>query len=203
MSPILVRPVREQLEHDRVIRQLQAQLQAQLHGCRQPRRRADGLRRDRLPTCSYPDLVLTSLRVGQEARGRDRGRDQRIGEPARSDGAVGAFGPAAGGVHPLRAVRRRRAWPGACAATTGIGVTRDLDLPHRRRPGCDWRRCIAAALAEKLSAARAAARRGQARQRAGKPRPPGRPQAAARRGRSAPPRRSPPRNGQREAGGRP
>lgn len=60
MSPILVRPVREQLEHDRVIRQLQARLK---------RRHEVAINTGETQTASvrigdgqmFPDLVLTSL----------------------------------------------------------------------------------------------------------------------------------------------
>ena len=60
MSPILVRPVREQLEHDRIIRLLQTKFRRQVRGRHQPRRRADlaGRRRAVAPSsrtwCSRP-----------------------------------------------------------------------------------------------------------------------------------------------------
>lgn len=64
MSPILVRPVREQLEHDRVIRLLQARWKRRYSvginpGSEQVAAVGTG------PTALYPDVVLTSL-----ARGR-------------------------------------------------------------------------------------------------------------------------------------
>ena len=47
MSPIFVRPVREQLEHDRLIRHLQHEVQAKVRSRRQRRRRAGGAGQDR------------------------------------------------------------------------------------------------------------------------------------------------------------
>ena len=68
MSPILVRPVREQLEHDRVIRLLQARL----------KRRHDviiNIGQDQTvpvkigPVQIYPDLVLTAPDKGRKLEG--------------------------------------------------------------------------------------------------------------------------------------
>src|SRR5688500_19389749 len=67
VSPILVRPVREQLEHDRVIRLLQARF----------RRRFDvGINPGSVqnspvgagPTAIYPDVVLASLDRGRKVQ---------------------------------------------------------------------------------------------------------------------------------------
>jgi hypothetical protein len=68
LSPILVRPVREQLEHDRVIRLLQA---------RYKRRFTVGINPGAeqtapvgtAPDTQYPDLVLTSLGTGKKLLG--------------------------------------------------------------------------------------------------------------------------------------
>jgi hypothetical protein len=68
LSPILVRPVREQLEHDRVIRLLQA---------RYKRRFTVGINPGAeqtapvgaAPDAQYPDLVLTSLGTGKKLLG--------------------------------------------------------------------------------------------------------------------------------------
>ncbi len=63
MSPILVRPVREQLEHDRVIRLLQAKVKRKYEaginpGAEQNTPVGNG------PSAVYPDLVLSSLDRG-------------------------------------------------------------------------------------------------------------------------------------------
>jgi hypothetical protein len=64
VSPILVRPVREQLEHDRIIRLLQVKLRRKFEaginpGAEQNVPVGSG------PTAVYPDLVLTSLERGR------------------------------------------------------------------------------------------------------------------------------------------
>lgn len=60
MSPILVRPVREQLEHDRVIRQLQARLKRRHDvAINTGEEKAAGVRAGTGEI--FPDLVLTSL----------------------------------------------------------------------------------------------------------------------------------------------
>lgn len=60
MSPILVRPVREQLEHDRVIRQLQARLKRRHDvAINTGEEQTAGIRVG--PGQMFPDLVLTSL----------------------------------------------------------------------------------------------------------------------------------------------
>ncbi len=65
MSPILVRPVREQLEHDRVIRLLQARTKRKYDAGINP-----GAERNvpvgTGPQALYPDLVLTSLDRGRK-----------------------------------------------------------------------------------------------------------------------------------------
>lgn len=64
MSPILVRPVREQLEHDRIIRLLQAKNKRKFDAAINPgaeRNAAVGTG----PTALYPDLVLHSLERGR------------------------------------------------------------------------------------------------------------------------------------------
>lgn len=68
MSPILVRPVREQLEHDRLIRLLQAKLRRKFDaginpGVEQNASVGNG------PTAVYPDLVLFSLERGHRLQG--------------------------------------------------------------------------------------------------------------------------------------
>lgn len=65
MSPILVRPVREQLEHDRVIRLLQVRFRRRFDvtinpGAEQNSPVGTG------PSALYPDVVLTSLNRGRK-----------------------------------------------------------------------------------------------------------------------------------------
>ena len=68
MSPILVRPVREQLEHDRLIRLLQTKLRRKYEvainpGNEQNTPVGNG------PTAVFPDLVLLSLERGRRLQG--------------------------------------------------------------------------------------------------------------------------------------
>ena len=68
MSPILVRPVREQLEHDRLIRLLQAKLRRKFEVAINPGNEQNA------PvgtgtTAVYPDLVLLSLERGRRLQG--------------------------------------------------------------------------------------------------------------------------------------
>ena len=88
MSPILVRPVREQLEHDRVIRLLQVRLK------RKGEVVANIGESQTVPVRVgqvqvFPDLVLTSADRSHQADGNGRGRNRRVGQPPRGDGAVG------------------------------------------------------------------------------------------------------------------
>ena len=89
VSPILVRPVREQLEHDRIIRLLQAKFRRKYEAGMNPGR-AERCRsgRARRPL-SRPRAAVAGPRP--QAAGRGRGRDRRVGQPPRSAGAVGAF----------------------------------------------------------------------------------------------------------------
>ena len=68
MSPILVRPVREQLEHDRLIRLLQAKLRRKFDAGINP-----GVEQNASvgigPTVVYPDLVLFSLERSRRLQG--------------------------------------------------------------------------------------------------------------------------------------
>ena len=82
MSPILVRPVREQLEHDRIIRLLQAKFRRKFEaginpGAEQNAPVGTG------PSALYPDLVLLVAGARAAAAGGRRGRDRRIGQPSR------------------------------------------------------------------------------------------------------------------------
>jgi hypothetical protein len=63
VSPILVRPVREQLEHDRIIRLLQAKNKRRYDAGMNPGAEQN-VPVGSGPTARYPDLVLTSLERG-------------------------------------------------------------------------------------------------------------------------------------------
>ena len=68
MSPILVRPVREQLEHDRIIRLLQAKWRRKYDVGINPGNEQNapvGMG----PAAIYPDVVLTSLERGHRLQG--------------------------------------------------------------------------------------------------------------------------------------
>ena len=68
MSPILVRPVREQLEHDRVIRLLQAKLKRKYDvGANVGDEQTAGLKIG--PGMMFPDLILTSLDKAHKLEG--------------------------------------------------------------------------------------------------------------------------------------
>jgi hypothetical protein len=64
VSPILVRPVREQLEHDRIIRLLQAKLRRKYDAGANPGNEQNAAVGSG-PTAIYPDLVLHSLERGR------------------------------------------------------------------------------------------------------------------------------------------
>jgi len=65
LSPILVRPVREQLEHDRVIRLLQAKYKRRFTVAINPGG-DQAAPVGTAPDLLYPDLVLTSLKTGKK-----------------------------------------------------------------------------------------------------------------------------------------
>ena len=68
MSPILVRPVREQLEHDRLIRLLQAKLRRKFEAAINPGNEQNAPIGSGT-TAVYPDLVLFSLERGRRLQG--------------------------------------------------------------------------------------------------------------------------------------
>ena len=68
MSPILVRPVREQLEHDRLIRLLQAKLRRKYEAAINPGNEQNAPIGSGT-TVVYPDLVLLSLERGRRLQG--------------------------------------------------------------------------------------------------------------------------------------
>jgi hypothetical protein len=68
VSPILVRPVREQLEHDRLIRLLQVKLRRKFEVAINPGNEQNAPVGTG-PTAVYPDLVLLSLERGRRLQG--------------------------------------------------------------------------------------------------------------------------------------
>ena len=68
MSPILVRPVREQLEHDRLIRLLQTKLRRKFEAAINPGNEQNAPVGTG-PTAVFPDLVLLSLERGRRLQG--------------------------------------------------------------------------------------------------------------------------------------
>jgi hypothetical protein len=68
VSPILVRPVREQLEHDRLIRLLQVKLRRKFEVAVNPGNEQNAPVGTG-PTAVYPDLVLLSLERGRRLQG--------------------------------------------------------------------------------------------------------------------------------------
>jgi len=68
LSPILVRPVREQLEHDRIIRQLQAKFKRKYEALINPGNEQTASVGNP-PQALYPDLVLNSLERGRRLLG--------------------------------------------------------------------------------------------------------------------------------------
>ena len=144
MSPILVRPVREQLEHDRIIRLLQAKNRRQYRGRDQSRRRAERRRSAAAPAAVYPG--------SRAAVARARPRLQAVvevetGESVNHLEALAQwahFAKLRAAVPPLRAVRhgRRRAaavrgQPDSTSTKSGaihaIGDEVRFTLVHRSR----------------------------------------------------------------------
>ena len=68
MSPILVRPVREQLEHDRVIRLLQTRFRRRFEVGINPGQEQNAVVGSG-PTAVYPDVVLMSTDRGRKLQG--------------------------------------------------------------------------------------------------------------------------------------
>jgi len=68
LSPILVRPVREQLEHDRIIRLLQAKWRRKYEAAINPGNEQNAAV-GAPPTAIYPDLVLSSTERGHRLQG--------------------------------------------------------------------------------------------------------------------------------------
>ena len=88
LSPILVRPVREQLEHDRVIRLLQAKYKRKFDVAINPgNEQTAPVGPTHVSVVPGPRAAVR--RADQEAAGRGRGRDGRVAEQPRGDVAVG------------------------------------------------------------------------------------------------------------------
>ena len=87
LSPILVRPVREQLEHDRVIRLLQAKYKRKFEVAINPGHEQNAPVGG--PPPWFPDLVLQSSDKSRQAARRRRGRDDGVDQSPRGDVAVG------------------------------------------------------------------------------------------------------------------
>ena len=68
MSPILVRPVREQLEHDRIIRLLQSKFRRKFDAVMNPGTEQNAAVGSG-PSAKYPDLVLLSQERGHRLQG--------------------------------------------------------------------------------------------------------------------------------------
>lgn len=69
MSPILVRPVREQLEHDRIIRQLQAKFRRKYETAINPGAEQNAPVGAAGSAAQYPDVVLMSIDRGHKVQG--------------------------------------------------------------------------------------------------------------------------------------
>jgi hypothetical protein len=94
VSPILVRPVREQFEHDRVIRVLQAKYKRKYEVIINPGSEQNAsVSVSDLPM--FPDLVLFSTERGKKLQGT-------------VDGRVGSLQPHAHGIFPVRAGQQHR-----------------------------------------------------------------------------------------------
>ena len=138
VSPILVRPVREQLEHDRVIRLLQVKLKRKHDVVDEYRRGPDGSGAHR-PGADFSRPGADVRRSRQEADGDGRGRNRRIGQSPRGDGAVGPPRPGPGAVPSLRSGRLASTSPGAWRPkTTSTSRRSGATTPSATRPGSRW-----------------------------------------------------------------
>jgi len=154
LSPILVRPVREQLEHDRVIRLLQARYKRKFTVGINPGAE-QGFPVGVGPDVQFPDLVLTSPGTGKKLEGVVEV------ETAESVNQLEAMAQWARlGRLPVEFILYV---PSGVAATArrlsgdhGIGVT-EIWTYHTIGDQVRFAQVHRAALAEKLSAARAAA----------------------------------------------
>ena len=78
MSPILVRPVREQLEHDRIIRQLQAKFRRKYEAGINPGAEQNSPVSGAGPAPMFPDVVLLSPDRGHKLQGVIEGDQVRF-----------------------------------------------------------------------------------------------------------------------------
>ena len=143
MSPILVRPVREQLEHDRVIRLLQVKLKRKHDVVDEHRRGSDGSGAHR-PGADFPGPGADLGRSRQEADGNGRGRDRRVGQPSRGHGPMGPPRPGPRAVSSLRSGRAASTSPAAWRRRTASTSPKSgATTPSATRPGsrsCTGRR---------------------------------------------------------------
>ena len=121
VSPILVRPVREQFEHDRIIRVLQARYKRKYEVAINPGGEQNAsVSVSDLPM--FPDLSCISPDTRPQGAGHGRSRDHRIDQHARSDGRVGPVQPPA-------------CVPFICTCRpTSIDTARRLCAEHRSSP---------------------------------------------------------------------
>ena len=131
VSPILVRPVREQLEHDRLVRLLQAKSRRRFDAVANPGAQQNAPVRVGAGSL-FPDLLLFSQDRGPAAAGGRRSGDRRVGQPSRSAGAMGAAVEAEGGFLPVCAREHGGCRAPAVRGQQGAG-DRNLELPSGGR----------------------------------------------------------------------
>ena len=134
MSPILVRPVREQFEHDRVIRVLQARYKRKFEVVINPGAGTERVGRVSARSPCYPDLVLYSQERGRRLQGTV---EVETGESVNTLEAMAEWGPFSrlrAALSPVRAAQLARYRPPPLRRTSDCRH-RNLDLSHGRRPG--------------------------------------------------------------------
>ena len=132
VSPILVRPVREQLEHDRVIRLLLVKLKRKHEVIANiGEDQSTSIKIGQLQI--YPGPRAHQRRPGSQADGDSRSRNLGIGQSPGSAVAMGPSRPGARPVSPLRPARlsRHRAPPGGRESRQRDRV---VELSHDRGP---------------------------------------------------------------------
>ena len=164
MSPILVRPVREQLEHDRIIRLLQAKFRRRFEAGMNPA----SSRTSRLAaeaSTLYPDLVLVAQERGRRLQAVV---EVETGESVNHLEALAQwahFAKLRAAFHLYVPVRHGRRRPPAVRRQPD-SRQRDLELPHGRRRGA-----VHARPSKPRGRAALARRRGERPPQAGGPRP--------------------------------
>ena len=117
VSPILVRPVREQLEHDRLVRLLQTKSRRRFDAVANPGEPTECARpRGHRLAVSGPAAVFAGPRPA--AAGGRRSGDRRVGQPSRGAGAVGAAVEAARSISSCMCPRTWWMSRAGCARTT-------------------------------------------------------------------------------------